>query len=221
MMAAAGSARRHWRWGESVEPLRAVVARGGVLAVPTESSYGLAADPRDRRGVEAIYRLKRRRSSQPLPVVAGDLGQLAELGVAVDEPLFKQLAACWPAALSLVVPVAPGVPAAAGGDTLAVRIPDHRPLLDLLRELGLALTATSANRSGEPPATDPSGLVDLLAGTDALIVDGGSLAGGPPSTMVAIGEDRLTVLRRGGYPIADLRRRIPVLSLEAVGDEPT
>jgi L-threonylcarbamoyladenylate synthase len=169
--------------------------------------------------VAAIYRLKGRDAGQPLPVVAADLGQLAALGVAVGEPLFGRLAALWPAPLSLVVPVSPGMPAAAGGDTLAVRLPDHPPLLRLLRGLGRALTATSANRSGDPPVVDPTELSDLLAGCDAAIVDGGRLAGGPPSTLLALGAGRLTVLRRGRYPIGDLRRRVPDLPIRAARDE--
>ncbi len=211
---------RRWRPGDPLAPLGRLLDRGGVLAVPTESSYGLAADPRDPRGVAAIYRLKGRQAGQPLPVVAADLGQLAALGIAVGEPLFRRLAALWPAPLSLVVPAAPGMPAAAGGRTLAVRLPDCPALLRLLRGLGRALTATSANRSGDPPVTDPAELPGLLAGCDAAIVDGGRLAGGPPSTLLALGEGRLTVLRRGSYPIADLRRRVPDLPIRAARDEP-
>ena len=90
-----------WRPGGSLAPLRTVLERGGVLAVPTESSYGLAADPRDPRGVEAIYQLKGRGRGLPLPVVAGSLEQLGDLGVAIEEPLFRRLAALWPAPLSL------------------------------------------------------------------------------------------------------------------------
>ncbi len=215
----AGGEVGRWRWGDPLEPLRELLGRGGVLAVPTESSYGLAADPRDPQGVETIYRLKRRRRGMALPVIAGDLEQLATLGVAVDEPSFRRVAALWPAPLTLVVPAAPGLPAAAGGDTLAVRLPGHRRLLGLLQGLGLGLTATSANRGGEPPITDPSGLAELLAGNDASIVDGGRLAGGPPSTMLAVEADGLTVLRRGRYPIADLRRRIPELLEAAARNE--
>ena len=208
---ASGGAVGRWRWGDPPDPLQRLLADGGVLAIPTESSYGLAADPRDPRGVEAIYRLKGRRRGLALPVVAGNVGQLEALGVEVETPLFRRVAALWPAALTLVVPAAPGLPAAAGRDTLAVRLPDHRRLLDLLEALGLALTATSANRSGEPPITRVSVLAELLRGSDALIVDGGSLPGGPPSTMLAADGSGLTVLRRGRYPMADLRRRIPEL----------
>lgn len=200
-----------WRPGEPLAPLRATLDRGGLLAIPTESSYGLAADPRDRCGVEAIFRLKGRRRGQPLPIVAADLDQIAALGVAIDAPLVRRLAGLWPAPLSLVLPAAVGVPAAAGGETLAVRIPSHAPLLELLGDLGSALTATSANQTGQPPVLDPAALEPFLAGSDALIVDGGRLPGGPPSTLVAVGEDVLTVLRRGSYPIAELRRWVPEL----------
>ena len=147
-MAAGGVPRRarvRWRWGEPLAPLREALGRGGILAIPTESSYGLAVDPRDRRGVEAIYRVKERERGQPLPVVAASLEQLVALGVAIDEPLFRRLAAAWPAPLSLVVPAAAGLPAAAGGDTLAVRLPGHRPLLRLL--------GRSARRSPRPAPT--------------------------------------------------------------------
>lgn len=214
-MAEAGAERPavgRWRPGEPLAPLRAALRRGAVLAVPTESSYGLAVDPGDDRGVAAIYALKGRQRGSPLPVVAAGLDQLATLGVAVEEPLFARLAALWPAPLSLVVPARPGLAAMAGGATLAVRLPDHAPLLRLLEELGRPLTATSANLSGEPPITDPGRLYGLLAGRDAVVVDGGRLAGGPPSTLVALARGQLTVLRRGGYPIEELRRRFPDLS---------
>jgi L-threonylcarbamoyladenylate synthase len=200
-----------WHWGASLELPRAVLGRGGILAIPTESSYGLAVDPRDERGVEAVYRLKERQRGQPLPVVAANLEQLAELGIDVDERRFRSFAALWPAPLSLIVPATPGLPAAAGGDSLAVRLPRHRSLRRLLAELGTALTATSANRSGEPPVTDPSLLTDLLAGADALVIDDGILPGGPPSTMLSLVGGQVSLMRRGRYPMADLRRRAPDL----------
>lgn len=207
------AAPRHWRWEESPAELAATLARGGVLAIPTESSYGLAVDPRDRRGVDAIYRIKGRARREPLPVVVAGREQLAGLGVAADDPLVRLLAGCWPAPLSLVVAAAPGLPAAAGGATLAVRVPAHRRLRSLLGALGHPLTATSANRSGSPPVTDPAALEPLLDGADAVIVDDGALAGGSPSTLVVLQGTALTVLRRGRYSMAELRRRAPGLEI--------
>ncbi len=190
---------RLWHWGDPVAPIRDLLARGGVLAIPTESSYGLGVDPWNRTGVETIYRIKEREAGKPLPVVIAGRGQLAGLGIDPDLHIVKSLLAFWPAPLTAVLPVARPLPASAGGRNLAVRVPDHDRLRELLAALGHGLTATSANRSGEEPLLDPEAVDGLLAGEDAMVVDGGTLAGGPPSTLVAIEEDGLVVLRAGRF----------------------
>ena len=198
---------RIWSWGDPVEPLRELLRRGGVLAIPTESSYGLGADPRNRKGVEAIYRIKGREPRKALPVVVADLGQLADLGIDPDLSILKALSACWPGPLTAVLPISgpDEIPAAAGEPALAVRIPGHEGLRGLLAGLGHGLTATSANLSGEEPVLDPKGAADLLEGEDAVVVDGGVLPGGPPSTLVAIEEGGPVVLRTGKFPVERLR----------------
>lgn len=200
-----------WRWGDPVEPLRELLVRGGVLAIPTESSYGLGADPRNRKGVEAIYRIKGREPRKALPVVVADLSQLAGLGIDPDLSILKPLSACWPGPLTAVLPLGSRlspIPAAAGEPTLAVRIPGHEGLRSLLAALGHGLTATSANPSGGEPVLDPQGAADLLAGEDAMVVDGGVLPGGPPSTLVAIEEGGPVVLRTGRFPVERLREAL-------------
>ena len=191
---------RVWRWGDPVAPLQALLARGGILAIPTESSYGLGADPRNQAGVEAIYRIKVREAGKPLPVVVAGREQLADLGVDPNLYIVKRLLEHWPAPLSAVLPTAWPLPASAGTGTLAVRVPDHERLRALLSEIGHGLTATSANRSGEEPILDPAELAPLLAGEDAVVIDGGVLPGGPPSALVAIEGDRPVVLRAGRFP---------------------
>jgi len=182
-----------------MEPLRPLLARGGVLAIPTESSYGLGADPRNRTGVETVYRIKGRGTDKALPVVVADRGQLADLGIDPDLPILEPLSACWPGPLTVVLPLA------AGAGTLAVRVPGHEGLRRLLAALGHGLTATSANRSGGEPILDPEDLPALLAGEDAVIVDGGILPGGAPSTLVAIESGTPVVLRAGSFPVERLR----------------
>jgi L-threonylcarbamoyladenylate synthase len=212
-----------WRPGDPVEPLVRLLDRGGVLAIPSESSYGLGVDPLSREGVKAVYRIKGREAGKPLPVVVADLAQLRRLGIASDLPILKLLSALWPAALSAVLPLAgppppAAVAAAAGTGSLAVRIPAHRGLRTLLAELGRGLTATSANRSGGEPALDAPAAARLLAGEDAMVVDAGLLPGGPPSTLVAPsgspgggagdGNGALRVLRAGSFPLDRLRERL-------------
>lgn len=207
-----------WRPGEPVEPLRELLRRGGVLAIPTGSSYGLAADPRNQTGVEAIYRIKGREPRKALPVVVAGPEQLADLGIDPGLSILIPLSACWPGPLTVVLPVARPLPASAGEGVLAVRVPGHDGLRRLLGELGHGLTATSANRSGEAPILDPGALAELLAGEDAVVVDGGVLPGGAPSTLVAIEEGGPVVLRTGRFPVERLRE---ALASHAVPEEKT
>jgi L-threonylcarbamoyladenylate synthase len=193
-----------WHPDDGVEPLRALLARGGILAIPTESSYGLAVDPRSDEGVEAIYRVKSRERGKALPVVAADLAQLVALGMSTRDEGVRRAATVWPAALSVVAPILDPIAASAGERTLAARIPAHPPLLSLLAELGVAVTATSANRSGAPPLVDPAAVADLLAAEDAVVVDGGILPGGLPSTLVAWRGSGWELLRVGRFPLTAL-----------------
>ena len=195
-----------WRFGEDPAPLRELLARGGILAIPTESSYGLAADPRNPVGVEAIFAAKGRAPIKPLPVVVAGVSQLAELGIAADCPAIAVAARWWPAPLSVLLPFAADggsalpLPAAAGAEVVAVRVPAHDALRELLAILG-PLTATSANLAGEPPILDPLAAQEFLRGCDAMVIDGGSLPGGEPSTLAEWTGSGWKVLRAGSFPL--------------------
>jgi len=207
---------RLWRWGQDCEILRQTLREDGVLAIPTGSSYGLAVDPRNKEAVSALYDLKVRERDQPLPVVAGDISQLDDLGVRLDIPILRRATACWPAPLTVVARLEQPLPASAGGNTLAVRVPSHQRLRTLLLELGMALTATSANKSGEQPILEVEPLRELLRGTRSSIVDDGRLEGGPPSTIVQATEVGVQVLREGGYPLQQLRDDLVGLEIDPV-----
>jgi L-threonylcarbamoyladenylate synthase len=189
-----------WQWHDDPARLTGALARGAVLVVPTESSYGLAVDPRDARGVEAIYRLKERERGKPFPLIAGNVDQIVQLGVDPAHTDLQAVARLWPAALTVVLPCAPGLPAAAGGSTLAVRIPAHDRLRQLLLTLGSPLTATSANRSSEAPLLDPAEIRRWLNERDVVLIDDGLLPGGPPSTLIERADRDWRVLRAGRFP---------------------
>ena len=197
-----------WSWGDSLRAVRETLAAHGILGIPTESSYALAVDPRSSEGVETIFRFKERPADKPLPVVVGALEHLELLGIDTQDDDLRTLASLWPSPLSVVVSIHRPLPAAGGSGSLAVRMPDHKGLVDMLVRLQTPLTATSANRSGEPPICDPMELAHLLKGWQALIVDDGRLVGGAPSTMVALRSGDVEVLRVGRYPIAVLERRL-------------
>lgn len=209
-MSAAPAAARLWQWGESIESLNHLLDRGGILAVPTESSYGLAVDPRHAGAVEAVCRIKKRQRDKPLPVVAADVRRLSELGIVWSSEEARSLAGEWPAPLTLVLPVSQVLAASAGTGTLAVRVPAHRLLQELLSVLDRPLTATSANPGRQAPFLDPREVAEWLdsENVDALVVGGERLAGGPPSTIVDLTRGRGRLLRRGGYSLDRLRLQL-------------
>ena len=183
-----------------MERLRQLLRAGGFLAIPTESSYGLAADPCSTTGVEEIYSLKGRDAGMPLPVVAADVEQVVGLGIDRTSPALQVAREAWPAPLSVLFAVSEPPAAAAGGATLAVRVPAHARLRGLLQAVGFPLTATSANRSGDEPILDPKALESLLADRPAILIDDGVLPGGLPSTLVDWRDGDLRILRPGAFP---------------------
>jgi L-threonylcarbamoyladenylate synthase len=210
-------APRIWNWGDDLVPLNESLDQGGILAIPTESSYGLGVDPLSEEGVAALYRCKGRAPEKALPVVLGDLDQLMLLGGDPHSSDLRELAALWPAPLTVVVPISAPIPASAGLCSLAVRIPGLDRLRGLLLDLGRPLTATSANPSGETPVSEPRRLLEILTGCSGTLVDNGVLPGGPASTIVQIDEQGYRVLRVGALRPEWLSRRVsrPVFSAAA------
>ena len=171
-----------------------VVAAGGVVLIPTESHYGLGVDPQRSKAVARVYELKGRPGGQALPVVCSDWEQVDSL-VEIPEIHRVKLARVWPAALTVVaccrIPVA-----ASSTDTLAVRIPDLDRLRALLYRVG-PLTATSANRHGEPPCPSVEAALESLCGAPDLVLDGGILAGGQVSTLLDLRTEQAHEIRPG------------------------
>jgi L-threonylcarbamoyladenylate synthase len=184
-----------WQLRNAVDAIRL----GRVVAFPTDTLYGLAANPYDASAVAAIFALKGRSGNQPLPLVAADISQVAD--VAGMNPGAMRLArAFWPGPLTLLLrstaTFAAGVGSADG--LVGIRVPDSEIGRVLARSVGHLLTATSANRSGDPPTADPDTVASTLPAVAAL-VDGGPCRGGLPSTIVdASAEPRL--VREGAIP---------------------
>ena len=169
------------------------------MALPTETFYGLAADPRNEGGVRRIVEAKGRDDRKPLPVVFATPEQLAGLGVAAPGTLRDRYLAIWPAPLTVVLPLEKPIAASRGLATLAVRIPADTNLRRLLEAIG-AVTATSANRSDAPALEDPDEVARVFAGRVDLLVDGGKTPGRLPSTIIDATVDPPLLLRRGAYP---------------------
>lgn len=185
----------------------ALIRAGQPVAVPSETVYGLAGDATSGEAVAAIYAAKGRPSFNPLIVHVADFAEAA--AVALFSPLALRLAdAFWPGPLTMVLPIAPGSPVAslvtAGLPTVAVRMPAHPAMRALIAAAGRPLAAPSANASGTISPTRAAHVARSLAGRIPLILDGGPTEVGLESTIVAVGPDRLRLLREGPITAGNL-----------------
>jgi len=179
----------------AVEAVREAVAGHGVVAVPTETFYGLSVVPSDGVAEARIFALKGRSAQKALPVAGASLAQLSGL-VRVPERWRERLEAAWPAPVTVVLPTV--VPLPSGGATLAVRVPDHALLRALLEAVG-PLTVTSANPSGAAPLARAGEVASALGPDLALLLDGGDTPGGVPSTLVDLTGEHPRLLRQGAW----------------------
>jgi L-threonylcarbamoyladenylate synthase len=186
----------------------AVLKRGGLVAYPSDTVYGLAAVASDDRAVERVFAVKGRGGEKALSLLLADAADLAPLCTQV--PFLARVLAqrYWPGPLTLVLRRSRAFQSAAlgGGDTVAVRVPDHPFLRELIRALAEPITGTSANRSGRPACRSAEEAERELGDAIDLVVDGGPSGAGPESTVVSLTGSLPTVLREGAIPRADVER---------------
>jgi L-threonylcarbamoyladenylate synthase len=175
-----------------------MLRRGGVVAYPTDTLYGLAVDPRSDAAVERLFAIKGRQASTAIPLIAASLEQANDVGLFTEADL-RLARTFWPGPLTVVVPARSGLTARllGGGTTIAVRVPAHVVARAIAERFGFAITATSANRSGHPAAVTGADAVAALGNAIDLLLDSGATAGGPASTIVEMGTDGPRLVRAG------------------------
>lgn len=181
----------------AIEAAESAIGNHGVVLIPTETFYGLAASPFSRRGVRKILDLKQRPERMALPVLAADWSQVESLAE-IPERFRVRLSRSWPGPLTVVLPCRQSMAAAPAG-TVAVRVPGHSMLRGLLYRTG-PLTGTSANRHGARSAIRADQALESLAGAPDLVLDGGPTKGVVSSTLVDLTTPEPKVLRIGGAP---------------------
>lgn len=184
----------------------AVLRAGGLVIIPTDTVYGLAAALDRPNALRRIYEVKDRSTLKPLPVLLSDPGMLP-LAAAEPTPAIVRFAArFWPGPLTLVIPARVDLPTAVVGPdgTTGVRVPDRDDTRRLIALAGGALAVTSANRSGQPPAESAIDSLDRLGARVDMILDGGQSPGGLASTVARIAGGRIELLREGPIRLAPL-----------------
>ncbi len=176
-----------------------LLSAGGLVAFPTETVYGLGADALNPDAVARVFTLKGRPNTNPLIVHVSDDAMARRVTRDWPEAAATLAEQFWPGPLTLVLPRAPGVPDAvtAGGDTLAVRCPEHPVALALIEALGSPIVGPSANPSGYSSPTTPEHVRDAFDGEDLLVIDGGHCRAGIESTVLDLTSETPTVLRPG------------------------
>jgi len=187
---------------EKIAAAVAVLRGGGVVAYPTETFYGLGADATNEAAIEKIFAIKGRTFNNPVAVIVAGEHDLLPLVSEIPENARILMQRFWPGPLTLIFWAAPAVSSrlTAGTGKIGIRISSHPIAALLARELGAPLTATSANRSGEPENADAAGIASSLGALPDLIVDGGATPGQPGSTILDVTAFPFRILREGAVP---------------------
>ena len=186
----------------------AILKKGGIVAFPTDTVYGLGANPLNAQAVAAIYKVKKRPPNLPLPLLLAEKSDLLKVASVVPEIAWQLAERFLPGGLTLVLRKSPWVPSSvtAGGDTVAVRIPNHPITIALIRGLGTPIVGTSANLSGRPSPVTTEEVRQQLGNEVDFIIDGGRCPGGTESTVLDVTGKVPVLLREGAIPRAELTK---------------
>ena len=195
---------------QNINQAAEIVKNGGLIAYPTETVYGLGADPYNAEAIQKIFIAKGRAEDKGIILLIRGVDDLSTLVRAVSPTAQMLIDAFWPGPLTLVFRANPDLsPALLGGrDTVALRHSSSPIATRLLTALGGPLTSTSANRSTEPPGRSASEVQNALGEHLDLILDGGPSDSTTPSTLVDVSTDRAILLREGAIPARKLRSYI-------------
>lgn len=194
--------------GELMKEAGEVIEKGGLVAFPTETVYGLGGDGLNPSSSEKIYRAKGRPSDNPLIIHIADIKDLDKIVREVPEKAMKLAKAFWPGPLTMIFNKSDAVPKETTGglDTVAVRMPNHKVALELIKHSSGYIAAPSANLSGRPSPTEAAHVIEDMDGRADIIIDGGTSTIGLESTIVDLTGDVPMVLRPGYISIKSLSR---------------
>jgi L-threonylcarbamoyladenylate synthase len=189
------------RWPDpmALEEAAALILAGEIVAVPTDTLYGLAADPFSTDAVARVFAAKGRAAERALALIAADIAQIDDRLGPLSPAARRLAAAFWPGPLTLLVPRPATMPDAVTGGLaqVGVRVPAHAVARGLCRASARPLTATSANPSGAPAPDHPGDVAQTLNESVALLLDAGPAPGGPPSTIVDVSDGKARLVRPG------------------------
>jgi L-threonylcarbamoyladenylate synthase len=185
--------------GESIIEAARAIIDGGVVAVPTESFYGLAVHALEEKALKRLLSIKKRREDHPILILIPSADLVGDYALRIPIVARRLIKAFWPGGLTMVFKAKPILPSllTAGTGKIGVRVSSHPVATELARAAHAAVTGTSANVTGEPPLRDPEKVLEVLGSQVDIILDGGKTAGGKGSTVLDVTVAPPVILREG------------------------
>lgn len=209
----------HYAREEAFEIFRDVVFSGGTVVYPTETFYALGVDPRNRAAVKRLFEIKQRSEAKPVLLLIPDAGHVNKWAAEVTEGARRLIQRFWPGPLTIVFRAKADVlpELTAGRGTIGLRVSGSDIARSLVSYLGIPLTGTSANISGEAGFMTAAEAAAVLADCVDLILDGGRTPGGPASTVIDISSGMPRLLREGAVPTEELKKILPEIIIAPAG----
>ena len=194
------------RYISCTDELVGIMRGGGLVAVPTETVYGLAGNGLDEKAVAEIYEVKGRPEVKPLSLMVHDAASMERYCENVPPQAYTLAKKFWPGPLTIVMKAKPCVPeiVRAGGETVGLRCPDHPLTLELLEKSGVPFAAPSANPSGEPSPKNADSVLKYFDGKIDAVLDGGECGIGCESTLIDLSRTPYRILRQGALPADEI-----------------
>ena len=194
------------RYISCTDELVGIMRGGGLVAVPTETVYGLAGNGLDEKAVAEIYEVKGRPEVKPLSLMVHDAASMERYCEKVPPQAYTLAKKFWPGPLTIVMKAKPCVPeiVRAGGETVGLRCPDHPMTLELLEKSGVPFAAPSANPSGEPSPKNADSVLKYFDGKIDAVLDGGECGIGCESTLIDLSRTPYRILRQGALPADEI-----------------
>ena len=206
------------RYISCTDELVGIMRVGGLVAVPTETVYGLAGNGLDKKAVAEIYEVKGRPEVKPLSLMVHDAASMERYCENVPPQAYTLAKKFWPGPLTIVMKAKPCVPeiVRAGGETVGLRCPDHPLTLELLEKSGVPFAAPSANPSGEPSPKNADSVLKYFDGKIDAVLDGGECGIGCESTLIDLSRTPYRILRQGALPADEIADAL-VDSMKIIG----
>lgn len=206
------------RYISCTDELVGIMRGGGLVAVPTETVYGLAGNGLDEKAVAEIYEVKGRPEVKPLSLMVHDAASMERYCENVPPQAYTLAKKFWPGPLTIVMKAKPCVPeiVRAGGETVGLRCPDHPLTLELLEKSGVPFAAPSANPSGEPSPKNADSVLKYFDGKIDAVLDGGECGIGCESTLIDLSRTPYRILRQGALPADEIADAL-VDSMKIIG----